>query len=110
MRPDTYQLYEQISLEHISGTCSSVIDMNPWKQFFNLEGAKEQPKGTVRDISFSDLNLTCDRFGVMQGNPQDTVSNISFQNVRLQAKDPVLKTKYQVQFKHVTVNGVRQDH
>jgi hypothetical protein len=106
MRPDTYQLYENITVENITGSCGTIIEMLPWKQFFNMAGSSEKPFGTIRNISFSDINVTCKSFGVMQGNPMDKVSGVVFKNNRASASEPELKTKYRgVKVENVMVNG-----
>jgi polygalacturonase len=106
MRPDTYQVYENIVVDNITGKCGTIISMAPWKQFFDLGGSNEKPFGIVRNISFSNINVECNRFGEMQGNPADTVSNIVFKNLTVTAKTPVLKTTYtSIRFENVTVNG-----
>jgi polygalacturonase len=106
MRPDTYQVYENITIENITGSCGTIIEMLPWKQFFNLAGSSAKPFGTVRNIRFSNINVKCKSFGVMQGNPPDTVSSVVFRNITATCDDPALKTKYKgVKVEKVTVNG-----
>lgn len=106
MRPDTYQLFENITIDNITGKCGVFINMNSWKQFFNLGGSTEKPYGTVRNITFSNINVGCNRLGEIEGNPADKVSNIVFRNINARAETPALKNKYSdVKFKNVTVNG-----
>jgi len=106
MRPDTYQVYENIVIENITGKCGTVISMAPWRQFFDLGGSKEKPFAIVRNIIFRNINVNSSRFGEMEGNPADTVSNILFQNVTVVTPNPVLKTGYTgIKFENVTVNG-----
>ncbi len=107
MRPDTYQVFENISIENITGKCGTIVSMAPWKQFFNLNGSTEKPYGIVRNISFSNINVTCKKFGDMEGNPADQVSNISFKNVKATAETADFKTKYtDIKLENVLVNGV----
>jgi polygalacturonase len=106
MRPDTYQVYENITVENITGSCGAIIEMLPWKQFFNLAGSTEKPFATVRNITISNLNVQCKSFGVMQGNAPDTVSFVIFKNITATSANPALKTKYKgVKAEKVTVNG-----
>lgn len=106
MRPDTYQLFENITIDNITGKCGAIINVNPWKQFFNLGGSNEKPFGTVRNITISNLKVECKRVGEIEGNPSDKVSDIVFRNIEARAENPVLKNKYSdVKFKNVTVNG-----
>lgn len=106
MRPDTYQLYENITIENITGKCGTIITMAPWKQFFDMGGSTEKPFATVRNIMLSNIKVQCKSFGDMEGNPADTVSNIVFRNIEATAELPTLKTKYQnITVEQVTVNG-----
>ena len=106
MRPDTYQVYENITVENITGKCGTIIEMRPWTQFFTMEGSKEKPFAIVRNISISNIKATCDEFGVMKGNKSDQVSNITFKNIDATAKSPELKSSYtDLKVENVTVNG-----
>ena len=107
MRPDTYQVYENVRIENITGTCGTVMDMKPWKQFYTLEGSDEKPYGIVRDIRISNVKVDCNTLCHIQGNPADKVSDICFDNVEVTAKDPSLTVVAypEVKFNNVTVNG-----
>ena len=107
MRPDTYQIYENVLIENITGTCGTVMDMKPWKQFFTLEGSNEEPYGIVRDITVRNVDVNCNTLCHIQGNPADKVSNILFENVKVEAKDPSLTVVAypEVKFNNVTMNG-----
>lgn len=106
MRPDTYQLFENITVENITGRCGSIVNMSPWKQFFDLKGTNEKPFGTVRNITISNVSVKCGSFGIMEGNPPDTVSNVYFRDITATAENPVLKSSYQgIKAENVMVNG-----
>lgn len=107
MRPDTYQIYENIVIENITGNCGTVMDMKPWKQFFTLEGSNEKPYGIVRNIKIKNVDVNCNTLCHIQGNPDDTVSNILFENVKVEAKDPsITVVAYpEVKFQNVIMNG-----
>jgi len=106
MRPDTYQLYENIQISNITGKCGSLINLNSWRQFFDLKGSQEKPFATVRNITFSNIQVNCKNLGEIVGNPEDKVSNIVFKNVTATAEVPTLKNGYsEVSGDHVTVNG-----
>ena len=106
MRPDTYQIYENIVIDNITGKCGTIISMAPWKQFFDMGGSNEKPFATVRNITFSNIKVECKRFGDMEGNPADTVSNIVFRDINAVAADPTLKSKYaDIKLAKVTING-----
>jgi polygalacturonase len=106
MRPDTYQIYENITIENITGKCGSVITMSPWKQFFDLGGSTEKPYGIVRNITMSNIKVTCKNFGMLAGNPDDKVSNLLFKNIAVTAATPGFNNKYaDVKAENVTING-----
>ncbi len=106
MRPDTYQVYENISISNVTGKCGTIAQIFPWKQFFNLEGSTEKPFGTIRNITFSDINVSCGTFADLQGNAADTVSNILFKNITATASSADFKNKYSsVKAENVTLNG-----
>jgi len=106
MRPDTYQIYENILVENITGRCGTIISMAPWTQFFDMGGSTEKPFATVRNITFSNIKVQCQTFGEMQGNPTDTVSQIVFKNIEATAKNPALKSKYtDIKLENVVSNG-----
>lgn len=107
MRPDTYQIYENITISNVTGKCGNILQIFPWKQFFNLEGSNEKPFGIIRNITLSDMNVTCDRFADMEGNAADTVNNILFKNITATAPSADFKNKYttEVKAENVTLNG-----
>ena len=106
MRPDTYQIFENITINNITGKCGTIIDVKPWTQFFTMEGSKEKPYGIIRNISISNIKVQCNTFGEIAGNPMDQVSNIQLKNIEATAKEPALKCKYTgVKTENVIVNG-----
>lgn len=106
MRGDTFQLYENITIDNIKGKCGSVISLNPWKQFFDLAGSTEKPFGTIRNIKMTNIKVEANKFGEMNGNPLDKLSDFTFKNLEVTTKNPVLKNKYDdVKFDNVVVNG-----
>lgn len=110
MRPDTYQVYENITVENVTGRCGSVVEVLPWKQFFTLEGTDEKPVGLIRNINIRNLDLKCNSLGVIAANPDDKVENFVFENITLKAKSDVFRCNYpEVKLKNVTVNGKRPE-
>lgn len=106
MRGDTFQLFENITVDNITGSSGAIIDLNPWSQFFNLAGSKEKPFGIIKNITMSNIKVTSTKFGEMQGNPLDQLSNFTFKNVEVTTEKPALINKYdEVKFENVMVNG-----
>jgi polygalacturonase len=106
LRPDTYQTYENIKISNITGRCGNIIEMRPWKQFFDMKGSTEKPYGIVRNITMENINVTCKSFGIMESNPSDQVSGFTFKNITATADTPELTTKFQgIKTMNVMVNG-----
>jgi len=106
MRGDTEQLYENITVENITGKCGAIIDINPWRQFFDLGGSNAKPFGTIRNIKMTNIKVEATKFGEMDGNPEDKVSGFLFKDLEVTAKTPFLKNRYQdVKIENVVVNG-----
>lgn len=107
MRPDTYQVYENITIENITGKCGTILSMNPWRQFFDMGGSTERPYAIVRNITMSNIKVNCKSLGEVAGNPNDQVNNILFKNITATAESPTLKNKYPegVRTENVIVNG-----
>ena len=106
MRPDTYQIYENIRVENITGKCRYLITMSPWKQFFNLEGTTEKPFGIVQNITIENSQLQCESIGIIRGNANDSIHNFILKNLDIKAKSEVLDTDYsEVVLENVKVNG-----
>jgi len=106
MRGDTFQLFENIKVDHITGKSGAIIDLNPWTQFFDLKGSTEKPFGKIKNVTLSNIHVTSTKFGEMLGNDLDQVSDFTFKNIDVQTPDPVLKNRFtQVSIEHVKVNG-----
>lgn len=106
MRPDTYQIYEDITIENLEGNCGTIIDMKPWKQFFTLEGSNEKPYGIVRNIVIKNIKANCKNLGTIAGNPDDQVSDFVLKDLDLTCEKPSFDCVYpQVVLENVRVNG-----
>ncbi|MBF9222779.1 glycoside hydrolase family 28 protein [Hymenobacter ruricola] len=106
MRPDTYQVYENITVDGITGKCGTLVTLSPWTQFFNMAGSTATPFGTIRNITVANAKVKCKQFAMLNGNPTDKVSNITFKNVEATADNATFPNKYaDVKFENVTLNG-----
>ena len=106
MRPDTYQIYENILVENITGRCGSLMEILPWKQFFDLEGSDMRPYGIIDGVTIRNAILKCDRPGVIAANAGDTVKDFTIENVSLKAKSDTLRCNYPgARLADFTVNG-----
>jgi polygalacturonase len=96
LRPDTPQLYEDLHYRNISleergdGRRGEIIEVRPWKQYFNLQG-QTPPKSIVRNVTVDGIKGSFGSVGVIQGNPgQTTFSGFKLENINVQLKDPKL--------------------
>jgi polygalacturonase len=106
MRPDTFQIFENITIENITGRCGTLISVNPWKQFFDLAGSTEKPFGIVKNITLSNIKVSCKSIGEIQGNASDIIDQIVFKDIVAAAQNPALSSKYTgIKAENVVVNG-----
>ncbi|MFI0429237.1 glycoside hydrolase family 28 protein [Mariniflexile sp. HMF6888] len=107
MRPDTAQKYEYITVENITGEAHSFIYIKPWTQFFDLKGRKDVPLSYSNHITMRNIDLKCDIFYDMKITEYDKLSNFTFENIKVEAKDGTYDKSIinGVTFKNVEVNG-----
>ncbi|WP_316783722.1 glycoside hydrolase family 28 protein [Pedobacter frigiditerrae] len=106
MRGDTFQLFENITIENITGKSGAIIDLNPWTQFFDLKGSTVKPFGTIKNVTMKNIKVESVKFGEMNGNLPDQVSNFLFKDITVTTKNGILPNKYDdVKFENVMVNG-----
>ncbi|WP_157206268.1 rhamnogalacturonidase [Mariniflexile maritimum] len=87
MRPDTPQKYEFITVENIKGSAKSMIFVKPWTQFFDLKGREEVPLSYCDHITMRNIEFECDVFYDMKITEYDRLSNFTFENLKVKAKN-----------------------
>ncbi|MFL9829670.1 glycosyl hydrolase family 28 protein [Flavobacterium sp. ST-87] len=90
MRPDTPQNYEYITVENIKGYAYSMIYVKPWTQFFDLKGRKEVPISYCDNITLRNIDLKCDVFYDMKITEHDKLTNFTFENLKVDAKNDAI--------------------
>ena len=107
MRPDTPQKYEYITVENITGQVHSFIYIKPWTQFFDLKGRENVPLSYSDNITMRNIDLKCDIFYDMKITEYDKLTNFTFENINIEAKNSAYnKTIIEgLTFKNVNVNG-----
>ncbi|MGM8363590.1 rhamnogalacturonidase [Flavobacterium sp. ARAG 55.4] len=90
MRPDTPQNYEYITVENIKGHAYSMIYVKPWTQFFDLKGRKEVPISYCDNITLRNIDLKCDVFYDMKITDHDKLTNFTFENLKVDAKNDAI--------------------
>lgn len=95
MRPDTPQRYEHILVEGITGKAGSFLYIQPWKQFFDLQGHKEIPMSYGDNVTMRRCDMECDRyFNVSERRDQYRLSNFRFEDLKIKARDPQFHPEY----------------
>lgn len=88
MRPDTPQHYEYITIEDIDGSIYNFIDINPWRQFFDLKDRKDIPLSYANDITIRNCKCECNTyFAVEDAKDQYRLSDFTFENLEIIAKN-----------------------
>ncbi len=87
MRPDTPQKYEYITVQDITGEASSLIYVKPWTQFYDLKGRQDTPLSYSDNITLKNIELKCDVFVDIAIGEYDRLSNFTFDNLKITAKN-----------------------
>ncbi|MBW8333864.1 MAG: hypothetical protein K0M40_17710 [Prolixibacteraceae bacterium] len=87
MRPDTPQKYEYITVENIKGQAYSMIYIKPWTQFFDLKGREDVPLSYSENITLRNIELDCEVFFDMAITEHDRLSDFTFDNLKITAKN-----------------------
>lgn len=88
LRPDTPQIYEYITFEEVVGSITgSMININPWTQFFDLKGRTDKPKSQIKDIQIKNCSCDCEYFfNVSKDEKEYNLYNFKLTNLHIQAK------------------------
>lgn len=107
MRTDTPQKYEYITVENIKGYAKSMIYVKPWTQFFDLKGRKETPLSYSDNITMRNIDIKCDVFYDMKITEYDKLTNFTFENLKIEAKNDTIDKSIikGLKLKNVVVNN-----
>lgn len=86
MRPDTPQRYEYILVEDITGDAKSFLFVKPWNQFADLKGRKDVPMSYSDHVTMRNIDLKCDVFFNVVKSDQYQLTNFTFENLDIRAK------------------------
>lgn len=87
MRPDTPQRYEYILVEDIKGDAKSFLYVKPWNQFFDLKGRKDIPMSYSNHVTMRNIKFKCNVFFDVKKSDQYQLSNFTFENLDIKAKN-----------------------
>lgn len=86
MRPDTPQRYEYILVEDITGDAKSFLLVKPWNQFADLKGRKDIPMSYSDHVTMRNIDLECDIFFNVAKSDQYQLTNFTFENLNIRAR------------------------
>lgn len=87
MRTDTPQHYEYITVENANGRVTDFMNINPWKQFFDLKGRDSIPMSYADRIVVKNSDIECDKFLNVRPQPdQYRLSDFYFENLNIKTK------------------------
>ena len=111
MRPDTPQHYEYVTVEDLTGDCTSFLVVRPWTQFFKPEEREDMPLSQCNNITMRNIRMDCKNFFDVGTSEKCRLFDFTFENIDVkdqkQAFDASLIENCVV--KNVIVNGVRKD-
>lgn len=88
-RPDTPQKYEFIRVENVRGKCANFLNINPWSQFFDLQGRTDLPVSVGRDIELTGCDFECDTFfNVHPDEAHFHLERLTLRDLHIRASNP----------------------
>lgn len=107
MRPDTPQHYEYVTVEDLTGDCTSFLVVRPWTQFFKPEERKDMPLSQCNNITIRNIQMDCKNFFDVGKSEKYRLLDFTFENINVKddkkAFDASLIENCQV--KNVIING-----
>ena len=86
LRPDTPQHYSYVLVENIEGKAANFLNINPWSQFFDLQGRTDLPVSLCDHVTIRNCRFTCDTFFNVQADEEHYhLSDYSFENLTVES-------------------------
>lgn len=86
MRPDTPQHYEYVTIEDITGDCTSFLVVRPWTQFFKPEEREDMPLSTCNNITLRNIKADCQNFFDVGKSDKYHLTDFNFENINITDK------------------------
>ena len=87
MRPDTPQHYEYIQVEDVRGDVKNFLNINPWRQFYDLKGREDLPLSYADHVTMKNCDVTCKTyFNVEADREQYLLSDFILEDLTLRAE------------------------
>ena len=109
MRPDTPQQYEYILVEDITGDANHFLYIKPWTQFFDLKDRKDIPVSYSNHVTMRNIDFKCDNFFSVEKSDQYQLTNFTFENLNIKAKNGECDKEMIDNFiwKKVSINNIK---
>ena len=111
MRPDTPQHYEYVTVEDMTGDCTSFLVVRPWTQFFKPEERKDMPLSQCNNITIRNIQMDCKNFFDVGKSEKYRLLDFTFENVDVkdQKNDFDASLIENCKVKNVVINGEKKD-
>ena len=109
MRPDTPQQHEYILVEDITGDANHFLYIKPWTQFFDLKDRKDIPVSYSNHVTMRNIDFKCDNFFSVEKSDQYQLTNFTFENLNIKAKNGECDKEMIDNFiwKKVSINNIK---
>ena len=88
MRPDTPQHYEYVTMENVTGSIESFLNIKPWTQFYDLKDRKDIPLSYADHITVKDCTCDCKHaFDVDSEPSQYQLTDFAFYGLNIRTED-----------------------
>ena len=81
MRPDTPQHYEYVTVEDLTGDCSSFLVVRPWTQFFKPEQRDDMPLSQCNNITLRNITMQTKNFFDVGTSDKYRLLDFTFENI-----------------------------
>ena len=109
-RPDTPQCYEYVRMEDVRGRCANFLNINPWMQFFDLQGREDLPPSEGRHVTIRNCTFSCDTFfNVREDAAHYHLSDFTMENIDVTASDITFKPSFIEDFKAENISRKQKE-
>ena len=111
MRPDTPQHYEYVTVEDMTGDCTSFFVVRPWTQFFKPEERKDMPLSQCNNITIRNIQMDCKNFFDVGKSEKYRLLDFTFENVNVKDQKKAFNASLieNCKVKNVVINGEKKD-
>ncbi len=103
-RPDTPQCYEYVRMEDIKGKTANFLNINPWRQFFDLQGRTDLPVSAGRHITIRNCDFECDTFfNVKEDETHYHLSGFTMEDLKIRAADITFEPSFIEDFRSANI-------